>query len=127
MEFKDRIRRAREAAGLTQAELAERVSVDKRTVRNWEAGRVPRNAIGAIERALGIDLSDDVEDDRSPRLATATDAQLLASLADRLAERDRKIAMLTAELAEATGDHDEPAASARWAARLREADAETST
>ena len=34
-----RIREARQAAGLTQQELAARVGVTRRTVRNWEAGR----------------------------------------------------------------------------------------
>lgn len=116
MELKDRIRRAREAAGLTQAELAARVGVDGRTVRNWEAGRVPRNAIGGIERALGIDLSSS-DDERSPRLAEATDAQVLANIAGRLAERDRRIAELTAEL---DGLRNGATLPARWAARRRD-------
>lgn len=117
MELKDRIRRAREAAGLTQAELAERVHVDTRTVRNWEAGRVPRNAIGGIEKALGIDLSPATDDDRSPRLADATDAQVLANIAGRLADRDRRIAELTAELEAARHDAVLPR---QWAARVRD-------
>ena len=34
-----RIRKFREAAGLSQAELARRVYVSRQTVGNWEAGR----------------------------------------------------------------------------------------
>lgn len=123
MELKDRIRRAREAAGLTQEEFGKRVGRDKKTVRNWEAGRVPRNAIGRIEQVLGIDLSD--PDDRSgtsPRLDDATDAQVLAAIANRLAERDARIRELTAELEQLRHDESpstEPAG-ARWAARVRE-------
>lgn len=131
MELKDRIRRAREAAGMTQDELARRVGRDKRTIRNWEAGQIPRNAIGAIERALGVDLSDatDSHKETSPRLDEATDAQVVANLAGRLADRDRRIAEITAErdrrIAELTAEierlrQEGGGASARWAARMRE-------
>ena len=119
MELKDRIRRAREAAGMTQAELAERVGRDQKTVRNWEAGRVPRNAIGAIERALGVNLSDRDDRSTSPRLDDATDAEVIASLANRLADRDRRIRELTIEV-EQMRNGDAPSANARWAARVRE-------
>lgn len=119
MELKDRIRRAREAAGMTQAELAERVGRDQKTVRNWEAGRIPRGSIGAIEKALGISLADDDDRSTSPRLDDATDAEVLASLANRLAERDRRIRELTAEV-EQMHDGAAPSASTRWAARVRE-------
>jgi len=40
----DRIRAAREAAILSQAELAERFGVSERTVQNWEAGARPKQA-----------------------------------------------------------------------------------
>lgn len=104
---------------MTQAELAERVGRDQKTVRNWEAGRVPRNAIGAIEKALGISLADNDDRSTSPRLDEATDAEVLASLAGRLAERERRIRELVAEVDQMRSG--EPgSASARWAARLRE-------
>jgi transcriptional regulator with XRE-family HTH domain len=49
-----RIRRARERARLTQAQLAERLKVDRRTVDNWENDRTkPRSILGAIEEELG--------------------------------------------------------------------------
>jgi transcriptional regulator with XRE-family HTH domain len=38
MSVKEQIREARDAAGLTQAELARAVGVTVRTVQNWEAG-----------------------------------------------------------------------------------------
>lgn len=104
---------------MTQAELAELVGRDQKTVRNWEAGRVPRNAIGAIEKALGISLTDSVDRATSPRLDDATDAEVLASLAGRLAERERTIRDLTAEL-DKLRDADPSSASLRWAARVRE-------
>jgi DNA-binding transcriptional regulator YiaG len=48
----DEIRRARDAASLSQVELAARLGVSPRTVQNWEAGRIPqpkhRRAIAAF-------------------------------------------------------------------------------
>jgi len=119
VELSTRIRRAREAAGLTQAQLAERVGKDARTVRNWENGRVPRSALGALERALHVDLSGE-PGDSGPSLEDASDAQVLANLANRLAERDQTIRDLREELArEREGD---TSASVRWAARQRRRD-----
>lgn len=123
MELKDRIRRAREAAGLTQAQLGERVGRDAKTVRGWEAGRVPRGSLGAIEKALGVDLSDAADTTNSPTLDAATDAQLLATMANRLAERDQRIDALTRELNSYRANAGRPPVelpSERWAARLRE-------
>jgi transcriptional regulator with XRE-family HTH domain len=49
-----RIRRARERRRWTQKQLADVLSVDRKTVDNWENGRTtPRNSIGALEEALG--------------------------------------------------------------------------
>lgn len=56
MGFKDRLKEKRIEAGLTQAELAERVSVTVRTIQNYEMGsRKPGNmkVIGEIAAALG--------------------------------------------------------------------------
>lgn len=39
-----RLREAREAVSLSQAELADRFGVSPRTVQYWEAGNVPRPA-----------------------------------------------------------------------------------
>lgn len=125
----DRIRRAREAAGLSQAELAARIGRHEKTVRNWENGHAtPANSIGRLEAVLGVDLSAEVAerlaDRTSPRLTEATDAQVVANLTARLAERNETIRRLTIELAEyraTTDTADDSPAPARWAARIREA------
>jgi DNA-binding XRE family transcriptional regulator len=49
-----RIRRARERARLTQAQLAEQVGVDRKTIDNWENNRSrPRSRLAALEEVLG--------------------------------------------------------------------------
>lgn len=119
-----RIRRAREDAGLRQAELAEKMGVHYRTVQGWEAGRHPRTSLGLLERTLHVDLTTPAES-ASPRIDTAADSQLIAALAGRLADRERRIAELTTQLETLRGDADLSSASAkagaRWAARRREA------
>lgn len=42
VKFAEEIREAREAADLTQLELADRLGVSARTVQYWEAGKVPK-------------------------------------------------------------------------------------
>ena len=50
------IERRRHAAGLRQADLAERLGVSTLSVRNWEAGREPRGPrIAKIAAVLGVD------------------------------------------------------------------------
>lgn len=124
----DRIRRARQDADLTQSALAKLVGVDIRTVQGWESGRTPRGAAAAkLERALSIDLAAAPES-ASPRLDEATDAQLVAHLAGRLADRDRMLRdrdELIAELQQQSGGSEVvelPRAAGRWAARTRERD-----
>ena len=54
----DNLRRARRAAGLSQAELAERAGVGANTIARIEAEQIdnPRiNTLGKLARALGID------------------------------------------------------------------------
>jgi transcriptional regulator with XRE-family HTH domain len=48
---------ARAAAGLTQAQLAERLGVSQVTILDWEKGKrpVPRERVPALAAALGID------------------------------------------------------------------------
>jgi DNA-binding transcriptional regulator YiaG len=53
------IRRAREAANLSQVELAAALSVSPRTVQYWEAGKVPQPK---HRRALGAFLNGDEEE-----------------------------------------------------------------
>jgi transcriptional regulator with XRE-family HTH domain len=51
MSFGDRLRKAREKAGLTQAQAATRWGVSKRTVEHWEKGqRLPPAERDAITR-----------------------------------------------------------------------------
>lgn len=57
-ELGTRIKRARERRHWRQADLAKALSVDVKTVGNWERGQtIPRNRIGAIEATLGISLA----------------------------------------------------------------------
>jgi transcriptional regulator with XRE-family HTH domain len=56
MGFKERLKEKRLEAGLTQAELAEKVSVTTRTIQNYEMGsRKPGNmkVIGDLATVLG--------------------------------------------------------------------------
>lgn len=57
----DRIRYARERAGLTQEQVAEAVGVSLRTVGSWERGEnVPRNRLAKLEDVLGTRLREPV-------------------------------------------------------------------
>lgn len=59
-----RIRRARERKRWSQAQLAAALGVGTRTVGSWERGEAePRNAIGALEDVLGVDLTSDSQPD----------------------------------------------------------------
>ena len=55
-DFALRLREARKAVHMTQAQLAEWCSVGDETVRSWEQGRTSPNAayLGRICRALGV-------------------------------------------------------------------------
>jgi ribosome-binding protein aMBF1 (putative translation factor) len=53
-----RIKRARERLNMSQADLARAVNRSVRALGSWERGEaVPRNAIGALEHVLGVDLT----------------------------------------------------------------------
>jgi transcriptional regulator with XRE-family HTH domain len=74
MGFASTLRRLREAAGLSQADLARVAGVPARSIQNWEQGRVqPRLAVLAkLAAALGVDVAellvaDDRPDARRPR------------------------------------------------------------
>ena len=58
MEFKDRLKEARQKAGLSQAELARRAEITERTVQNYELGsRKPRNMEVAQKLADALEIS----------------------------------------------------------------------
>jgi transcriptional regulator with XRE-family HTH domain len=119
----DRIRTAREAAGLTREELAARAGVSPRTLGNWERGTVaPRSKLGAIERVLAVRLREGSPDQDAVTLTAATDAEVLANLAQRLAERDRRISELQQQLEEAQIPRQGSGRPNRWAARSRDSD-----
>lgn len=68
----ERLRRARERARLTQADVAAALEVSLRTVGNWETGSsAPRNRLGALEALLGERFGADATD-----AAADDDAQL---------------------------------------------------
>lgn len=58
MGFGDQLRTARERAGLSQQELAEKAGISVDSIQNWEQGRTrPRlPALGKLAQALGVSL-----------------------------------------------------------------------
>ena len=90
----DRIAAAREAAGLTQAELAQRLGVRRPTLRDWEDDRAePRaNRLQMLAGCLGVSLrwlmTGEGED---PPLASGTAAALPASVAAQLVNEVRAL------------------------------------
>ncbi len=53
-----RIRRAREAMGMSQGDLGNAVKRSVRAVNDWENDRhIPRSSIGLLEKVLGADLT----------------------------------------------------------------------
>lgn len=83
-----RIRAARERRMMTQQELADLVGVDKRTVGNWERGRVrPRNRMGKLTEVLDLEMSslEQAEEDirRLRGISVAEQDDLIARLRAR--------------------------------------------
>lgn len=117
MDLGERIRTAREAANLSQAELAAAIGSAPRSVGNWERGvSLPRSKIGALEKALGVNLREGGAASRpAPRIDEATDAQLVAEIAGRLAERSASIR----DVDTAADGPRVPPLPERWAARRR--------
>lgn len=93
----EEIRAARERAGLTQGQLAQRLGVTQRTVGNWERGAtVPKSRAAAIRAFLAPGNA------YEPGLHSASDAELLAEIARRFA-RGREVRHDQAPVAEAGG------------------------
>lgn len=76
----DDIRNARQRAGLTQAELAQRIGVSMRTVGNWERGDTPPDRYAARIAAVLNGLINSAE---RPSIEDYSDAALLAEIARR--------------------------------------------
>lgn len=83
-----RIRSAREAAGLTQDELADAIGVSATSIKNWESGRVKTPPVGKLEKVLGIVLRD--QGSSAPRLDDASVHRLIAELAARFATLEQE-------------------------------------
>ena len=66
--FQDRIRKAREHAGLKQDELAQLLGVARNTLNRWENGSTnpSENTIILLSEATGIPLSWFYQDDTTP-------------------------------------------------------------
>lgn len=99
----DRLARARDAAGMSQAQLARRLGVKLATVRNWETDRSePRaNRLQMLSGLLGVSfvwLMTGASQDH----ATAPHEELPTGLPDILAEL-RELRVLQSQLAERTG------------------------
>lgn len=82
----DQIREAREARGWTQADLAKRLRVGKKTISNWEGNHVrPKNRLGMLRDLLGIEVEPGEE--RPETLAEFSDLALLHELTSRAIRR----------------------------------------
>ncbi len=89
----DEIRKARQARGLSQAELAAEAKVGQRTVGRLERGESeePRK-LGAVQRVLGIGPykpENGVANENDPPLSRATFPELLQAIAARYGEAVR--------------------------------------
>lgn len=55
----EKLREARKAAGLTQAQLAERVGCTQKDIARWESGREPKAlTLKKLAQALGSNMDD---------------------------------------------------------------------
>lgn len=100
-----RIAEAREAAGLSQSQLASRVGVSQQAVSSWESSSVPSaHILRKLCRELNLDfaeVTDSIENGRGPlarRVTASTQDEAIAALRDEVSEMRRTIESLTQEL-----------------------------
>ena len=99
----DRLARARDAAGMTQAQLARRLGVKLSTVRNWETDRSePRaNRLQMLSGLLNVSFVW-LMTGRPQNEGSVPEAELPTGLPDILAEL-RELRVLQGQLADRTG------------------------
>jgi transcriptional regulator with XRE-family HTH domain len=97
VQFGRRLARARQAAGLTLQELAERIGWHVSTLHNYESGRRPLKVAQLVELATALN--------RSPAafLAASDDAIPLIEQIDASAERREQVALFLSHI-EASDD-----------------------
>lgn len=113
-----KIRRAMEANGMTQEQLAKEVNKSVRAVNDWiNDRRKPRSSIGLLEKVLQADLtSDDVP---SPDLATWEE-----ELQDELDKLSLRAQQIEADLRKIRRQREGPAGGRRVSDDTRAANAE---
>ena len=96
MAFKDRLIRARRNAGLTQAQIAERLGVSDKAVSGWERGMSPPRShrLSALANILGTTTGHLMDDEAG---LSDIDRQLRARLAGmKLDQKKRALRLLDA-------------------------------
>jgi transcriptional regulator with XRE-family HTH domain len=97
----DLIREARRRAGLTQAELAQRLGTTQSAVARWERGRAhpPLETLARIARACALELRTTLED-ADPGTLSLIERNLALSPTERLDQLVRTVAFIRAGRAE---------------------------
>lgn len=93
-----RIRDARLARGITQAELATQIGVSRSAVAQWETGRAGqiRENLARIAVALGVSVGHLMTGDVASERADTPDALALLRLYHTLSHEDRQLLLRTA-------------------------------
>ena len=110
----ERIRRARKAAGLTQAELADKIGVKFSAIHKYESGAVvnlKRETIAALAAALNVKPSwlMCMEDEQAPSDNQPEDVMLLVSLFEKLSPEGRRLVIAQLRgIVQSQGDQDVP-------------------
>lgn len=101
--LKDRLRDARNAAGMTQSVLAERCGVDKSAISGYEIGRSEPNMemLSRLMKALGVDANYLLQDEMSAyhilHAADSSDEQELIQIYRSLNQSGKTMLLHTAQ------------------------------